>query len=74
MLITFAVPREIDGVKYAPDQTADLPDDTARTLVQDGHARRASPGAVSNDPSGVAADEPAQPTIDSPTTGEHEEE
>lgn len=40
MLITFAIPRTIDGKDYAPDTAADLPADIAGQLVRDGYARR----------------------------------
>lgn len=90
MLITFAVPREIGGVKFAPDQTADLPGAVAKTLLHDGHARRAvrddrtvTDGLVEAvkaerdalNLDAASVETPAQSTIiDSPTPGDTEQE
>lgn len=87
MLITFAVPREINGTKYSPDQTAELPNTVARTLIQDGHARRptekdlARAKAEKAEPHGpqtpAAIDPPgtpAQSTTDKPDAGRSKKE
>lgn len=46
MLITFTSPHIIGSSKFATGQTADIADDTARTLVERGYATSALPGEL----------------------------
>lgn len=41
MKVTLAYAREVDGKAHKADATVDVDDDTARTLIRDGHARAA---------------------------------